>query len=107
MPPLGMFPGTVYVPERMHLEPDDRLVLVSDGILDASPVGGKPFGEARLHELLVDAAGASASETVRLITSAVVKHRAGKLQDDATAVCLDWHGLPAAPHTASGSGRAI
>jgi serine phosphatase RsbU (regulator of sigma subunit) len=91
-PPLGMFPDTLYVPERIHLEPGDRLVLVSDGIFDANPVGGEPFGEARLHELLGEIAGASASETVRLITSAVVEHRAGKLQDDATAVCLDWHG---------------
>ena len=92
-PPLGMFPGTIYVPERMQLEPGDRLILVSDGILDASPVGGKPFGDARLHELLGSAKGASATETVRLITSEVVKHRAGQLQDDATAVCLDWHGV--------------
>lgn len=90
-PPLGMFRDTLYVPERLQLEPGDRLVLISDGILDACPVGGDPFGEHRLHQLLRGAGGLSASETVRLLTSAVLAHRAGALDDDATAVCLDWH----------------
>jgi serine phosphatase RsbU (regulator of sigma subunit) len=90
--PLGMFPDTLYVPERILLAPGDRLVLISDGIIDAYPVGGEPFGESRLHELLHESVGLSASETVRQLTSAVLDHRAGKLQDDATAVCLDWRG---------------
>lgn len=92
-PPLGMFSDTLYVPERFQLDPNDRLVLISDGILDACPVGGEPFGEQRLHQLLREAVGLSASETVRLLTSAVLAHRAGALDDDATAVCLDWHGV--------------
>jgi serine phosphatase RsbU (regulator of sigma subunit) len=92
-PPLGMFAETLYVPERLQLRPGDRLVLISDGMVEAKPVGGEPLGDIRLHELLRDMVDLSAVETVRQLTSAVVAHRAGDLQDDATAVCLDWRGV--------------
>lgn len=91
-PPLGMFADTFYVPERVQLQRGDRLILISDGIVEATPVGGQPFGEGGLHELLRGMIGLSAVETVRQLTSAVRAHRAGDLQDDATAVCLDWRG---------------
>jgi serine phosphatase RsbU (regulator of sigma subunit) len=91
-PPLGMFADTLYVPERLQLRPGDRLILISDGIVEAKPVGGEALGDATLHALLRDFADLSAVETVRQVTAAVVAHRAGDLQDDATAVCLDWRG---------------
>jgi serine phosphatase RsbU (regulator of sigma subunit) len=92
-PPLGMFADTLYVPERLQLRPGDRLILISDGIVEAKPVGGEALGDAALHVLLREMADLSAVETVRQVTAAVVAHRAGDLQDDATAVCLDWRGL--------------
>ena len=92
-PPLGMFPDTLYVPERFQLRPGDRLVLISDGIVEAAPVGGQPFGENGLHDLLREMVDLPAVEVVRKLTAAVVAHRGGDLADDATAVCLDWRGL--------------
>jgi serine phosphatase RsbU (regulator of sigma subunit) len=91
-PPLGMFADTLYVPERLQLRPGDRLILISDGIVEAKPVGGEALGEVGLHTLLREMTDLSAVETVRQVTAAVVTHRAGDLQDDATAVCLDWRG---------------
>jgi serine phosphatase RsbU (regulator of sigma subunit) len=91
-PPLGMFADTFYVPERLQLRPGDRLILISDGIIEAKPVGGEALGESGLHALLRDMSNLSAVETVRQVTAAAVTHRAGDLQDDATAVCLDWRG---------------
>ena len=91
-PPLGMFADTLYVPERLQLQPGDRLILISDGIVEAALVGGRPLGDEGLYELLRGMVGLSAVETVRQLTSAVLAHRAGDLQDDATAVCLDWRG---------------
>ena len=90
--PLGMFTEASYRPERFDLRPGDRLVLVSDGILDAAPVGGAPYGDERLKIALAETRELSATETVRFLTNEVLSHRAGKLQDDATAVVLDWHG---------------
>ncbi|HEY0869188.1 MAG TPA: PP2C family protein-serine/threonine phosphatase, partial [Acidothermaceae bacterium] len=91
-PPLGMFPDTSYVPERLQLQPGDRLILISDGIVEVKPVGGNALGEQGLHDLLRRMIDLSAVETVRQLTAAVLAHRAGDLQDDATAVCLDWRG---------------
>lgn len=91
-PPMGMFPGTVYRPEQIVLEPGDRLLLFSDGLTEARPVGGDPFGERLLTKGVLDTAERVPVEVVRLLTSTVLDHRAGQLADDATAVCLDWRG---------------
>jgi len=91
-PPLGMFADTVYVPDRLQLRPGDRLLLISDGVVEAKPVGGAALGDNALQALLLDMSDLSAVETVRQVTAAVVAHRGGDLQDDATAVCLDWRG---------------
>ena len=38
--PLGVDPDAVYQVQRLTLEPGDRLVLLSDGVLEATPEGG-------------------------------------------------------------------
>lgn len=90
--PLGMFDGSTYNLQQMTLEHGDRVVLVSDGVLEARPDDGEPYGIDRLVDLMKSAAPVPASEVVRLVTRAVVEHRAGDLRDDATVVCLDWKG---------------
>ncbi|PZS26043.1 MAG: phosphatase [Pseudonocardiales bacterium] len=90
--PMGMFPETVYRPERLALKPHDRLLLFSDGLFEAKPHGGEAFGEQHLADRVLETASLPPNEVVRVLTSAVLAHRAGQLADDATAVCLDWHG---------------
>ncbi|MGB9377159.1 MAG: PP2C family protein-serine/threonine phosphatase [Mycobacteriales bacterium] len=91
-PPMGMFAGTTYRPGRLQLEPGDRLLMFSDGVTEARPVGGDAFGGMNLAGLLEETADRPPAEVVRLLTDAVIDHRAGQLADDATAVCLDWRG---------------
>jgi serine phosphatase RsbU (regulator of sigma subunit) len=88
--PLGIFGDTAYRSHHVSVEPGDRLLLLSDGLSDARPVGGAPFGDTRLAELLLASGDLQPPEVVRLLTKAAIDHRAGQLQDDATAVCLDW-----------------
>jgi hypothetical protein len=90
--PLGLDGGTVYHVQQLTLEPGDRLVLLSDGVLEAAPEGGAAFGSARLEGLLRSSRELAPHELARLLVRKVVAHRAGDLADDATVVCLDWRG---------------
>jgi serine phosphatase RsbU (regulator of sigma subunit) len=70
-----------------RLEPGDRLLMVSDGVM----AGGE--GKAGLGiEGVIDAALRSerrtAADTIRQVHAAVLEVAAGELDDDATALCL-------------------
>jgi serine phosphatase RsbU (regulator of sigma subunit) len=56
--PLGMVDGANCSVMRFALKPHDRLVLVSDGILEATDSDGQLFGFERVHELVGSAASA-------------------------------------------------
>jgi hypothetical protein len=58
--PLGMMEGAEFSVMRFHLAQGDRLVLLSDGIVEATDADGQLFGFERLHELMRK--GKSASE---------------------------------------------
>jgi len=90
--PLGVDPETIYQVQRLALEPGDRLVLVSDGVLEAAPEGGAAYGASRLDELLGGSRELAPYEVARLVVHEVIAHRAGGLADDLTVVCLDWRG---------------
>ncbi|HEY2762529.1 MAG TPA: GAF domain-containing SpoIIE family protein phosphatase [Pseudonocardiaceae bacterium] len=88
--PLGLFPTTTYTPHPLQLRPGDRVLLITDGITEAHPIGGPSFGDPRLTDILTTHPHLPPAEFVRHLTRAVVDFRDGELTDDATAVCLDW-----------------
>jgi hypothetical protein len=77
---------------RVQLELGDRLLLYSDGIVEARNADGEFFGEHRLVDFTqrAELAGLPAPETLRRLTAAVLAHQSGRLQDDATLVLVDW-----------------
>jgi hypothetical protein len=79
---------------REQLEPGDRLVLYSDGIVEARNDDGEFFGERRLVEFIERAEldRLPAPETLRRLTAAVLAHQGGRLQDDATLLLVEWSG---------------
>lgn len=91
--PVG-FGGAISEVAEHQLEPGDRLLFVTDGVLEARGPDGDFFGEERLADFLVreTTAGLPAPETVRRLAHAVIDHQEGQLQDDATLVFLEWHG---------------
>ena len=89
----GSFPLSSYTVHDLDVRPGDRLLLLSDGILDGRPrKGAEDFGIPRVAEVLTSAPALPATELVRLLTTRVLDYCDGKLPDDATAVCLDWFG---------------
>ena len=83
-----------YRVQRFALRPGDRLVLLTDGMLerDAEAVD--------LPALLRATEGLHPREVVREATRAVRHAYRGHLTDDATVLCLDWHGTDRAERRA-------
>jgi len=92
-PPLGMFAGGDYHPQPVRLVPGERLVLLTDGILEAGPDRDNTLGIDRFAALVAEHRDTVPREFVRQVTRAVLAHRGdGDLLDDATLLCLDWTG---------------
>jgi serine phosphatase RsbU (regulator of sigma subunit) len=90
--PMGLYADTRYRVQRIPLEPGDRLVLLSDGVLEATDPDGRPYGPERFAQLMLESADLLPTEVVRLVTRSVMAHRAAELRDDATVLCVDWKG---------------
>lgn len=85
--PLGLFPETVYERDVVRLEPEDLLVLFSDGLTEARSSGGKEFGEIRLMNTLTRSRGLSAREVIGRILDELATFTDGrKPEDDLTLV---------------------
>lgn len=91
---LGLAP-TVY---EAQLEPGDRVVFYTDGVVEARSPAGEEFGLERLGDLLERAAAAQElpAEMMRRLTHSVLAHEAGQLHDDATLLLVGWRGVPVA-----------
>lgn len=88
--PIGLFEEAEFVQQTLQLSPGDRLLLLTDGIVEAAPEDGDPFGEEGVLALLLETRHEHPTEVVRKLTRAVIDHRAAALVDDATAVCVDY-----------------
>jgi serine phosphatase RsbU (regulator of sigma subunit) len=89
--PLGLQRGPAVECET-QLQPGDRVLLHTDGIVEARSPQGEFFGEERLAEFVVraEAAGDPPPETLRRLMRSVLEHQAGRLQDDASIVLVEW-----------------
>ena len=90
--PLGL--GDAPSINGESLEPGDRLLVFTDGVIEARSVDGELFGVERLADLVArqDAAGQPAPETMRRLMHAILAHQSGNLQDDATTMLVEWQG---------------
>ena len=91
--PLGMgfTAGPVPVSE-LGLQPGDMVLLYTDGLPEARLPDGTFFTVERLAEFIERqaAAGYPAPETLRRLRQAVLTHQRGELQDDASALLVEW-----------------
>lgn len=96
--PFGIEPGRDFRVQTLPLEPGDRLVLVTDGVLERN-------GALDVVALLRDGGGRHPREIVRWVGDAVLAATSGRLRDDATVLCLDWSGGPARVRDATTGAR--
>jgi serine phosphatase RsbU (regulator of sigma subunit) len=84
--PLGLFPDASYRGSCFTLEPGDRLVLVTDGLLERDAAGIDIPGAIQETSLT------HPREMVRALADRALEATGQALSDDATVLCLDWHG---------------
>ncbi|MFG1890249.1 PP2C family protein-serine/threonine phosphatase [Micromonospora sp. NPDC049051] len=89
--PLGMFEATDYREQRFELCRDDRLFVVSDGVIDATGHNVR-YGETALERFLRRTGPMEPLEAVRALIGDLRAFVAADLIDDAVVVCLDWTG---------------
>jgi serine phosphatase RsbU (regulator of sigma subunit) len=92
--PLGTDLDLPAVMCREPLEPGDRLLLYTDGVIEARDANGREFGRDHFVDFVIrhQAEGHAAPETLRRLVHAVLDHHDGQLTDDATVLLCEWHG---------------
>ncbi|WP_369658155.1 PP2C family protein-serine/threonine phosphatase [Streptomyces sp. RPA4-2] len=84
--PFGFPTPHTYRVQSLDLRPGDRLVMLTDGMLEHRAKG------IELSELIVRTRDLHPREAARTLIAAVLAANNGHLHDDATVMCLDWHG---------------
>lgn len=85
---LGAIPSWTYREESIQLLPGDRLLLITDGLVEATGATGEELGEEILVQWAVDARDATPPEFLDKIFKAALEFCSHRLNDDATAVVV-------------------
>jgi serine phosphatase RsbU (regulator of sigma subunit) len=100
--PFGVQQGRDYRVQTLRLEVGDRLMFVTDGMLE------REAERLNMAEILATSVDMHPREVVQHLTTEVLRASGGELRDDATALCLDWHGGPPRDRDAtSGADREV
>ncbi len=93
--PVGFGAG-IPVVQTAQLEPGDRVLFFTDGVVEERLAGGEQFGEERLRDLIeqTTAADLNCAETVRRLSHALMAARSGRTSDDASLLLVGWKGPP-------------
>ncbi len=72
--------------DRLRLAPGERLLLLSDGVLERRTLAGEPFGLQGVRTAIASAVDGAAASTVRAVEDAIIAASDDPLEDDATIV---------------------
>ncbi|MFN2389926.1 MAG: PP2C family protein-serine/threonine phosphatase [Actinomycetota bacterium] len=91
---LGWFEDPGLSESVIRLEPGDRLVLFTDGFLEAKTPDGEVFGDHRLAQALIGLAELGSDDLGNRLMEEVERYAAGKLDDDLTMLIAEYRGAP-------------
>jgi serine phosphatase RsbU (regulator of sigma subunit) len=86
--PFGLYAGRDFRVQCLQLQPGDRVVMLTDGMLERNAE------QLDMSSLLEHAAHTHPRELVYELAETVLHATGGSLDDDATVLCLDWRGIP-------------
>jgi hypothetical protein len=91
--PVGFGGEQPRVSERM-LQPGDRLLCFTDGLIEEHRTGGEQFGEEQLIKCANRTARAHTAvrAVVRALSHELKRERGGVTSDDATMLLIEWRG---------------
>ena len=90
---VGMMEGIRYREYELHLEPESRVFVYSDGLAEANNSEEKLFGIDRTLAALNEVPDADAEETLKAVRRAVDVFVGDAAQfDDLTMMCIIYHG---------------
>jgi serine phosphatase RsbU (regulator of sigma subunit) len=97
--PFGIAPHVGYPSQSIDLRFGDRLVLLTDGMVE-------PTGHGQvLRRLIAETGHLHPREAMRVLTRSVLQATDHDPRDDATVLCLDWSGPWRARHDSPPSSR--
>jgi len=87
-PPFGTVRGFEYRVQPLPLEPGDRLMFLTDGMMERNAAS------VDIEALIAEGAELHPREAVQHLVHALLEATDGTPDDDATVMCVDWHGGP-------------
>jgi serine phosphatase RsbU (regulator of sigma subunit) len=85
-PPFGAVAESEFRVQTLPLRPGDRLMFLTDGVLE------RRAAAVDVRAMLAASREEHPREAVQHLIRAAVNASDGRLEDDATALCFDWHG---------------
>jgi sigma-B regulation protein RsbU (phosphoserine phosphatase) len=93
---LGVRPNEPYAESDFSFEIGDRLLLYTDGLLEAENAAGQSFGEAVLPTFIQEKQGLGTQQFVDLLLNEVLAWSGdgtqSRQEDDITMLVIDIHG---------------
>jgi sigma-B regulation protein RsbU (phosphoserine phosphatase) len=80
--PVGLIPEATYTASSLKLEPEDTLVLFSDGVTEAEDTARELFGFQRLRETLAGWQDESLSSLQKMVLDSISSFSSGAAQSD-------------------------
>lgn len=85
---LGQFPEWQYRQSELEMRGGDRLLLFTDGLVEACDTNDEQFGEQHLIGVARENSGSSAHQLMELLLRAASQHCGAHFQDDASLIVL-------------------